>query len=46
MLNQPTIEKLQAMKLYGMTEEFRIQFEDPTVAVRAKYAQPASLGGV
>jgi DNA replication protein DnaC len=27
MLNQPTIEKLQAMKLYGMAEAFREQFE-------------------
>ena len=27
MLNQPTIEKLQAMKLHGMAEAFREQFE-------------------
>ena len=27
MLNQPTIEKLQAMKLYGMADAFREQIE-------------------
>src|SRR5450631_2366124 len=27
MLNQPTMEKLRAMKLYGMAEAFREQYE-------------------
>jgi hypothetical protein len=27
MLNQPTIEKLQTMKLYGMADAFREQME-------------------
>ena len=27
MLNQPTLEKLQAMKLHGMAEAFRAQLE-------------------
>ena len=30
MLNQPTLEKLQAMKLHGMAESFREQIEEPT----------------
>jgi DNA replication protein DnaC len=29
MLNQPTIEKLHAMKLYGMADAFRAQLESP-----------------
>src|SRR5688572_17178342 len=29
MLNQPTIEKLQAMKLHGMADAFRQQIETP-----------------
>jgi len=29
MLNQPTIEKLHAMKLYGMADAFRAQLETP-----------------
>ena len=29
MLNQPTIEKLQAMKLHGMADAFRQQIEMP-----------------
>jgi DNA replication protein DnaC len=29
MLNQPTIEKLQAMKLHGMVDAFRQQIEAP-----------------
>jgi DNA replication protein DnaC len=29
MLNQPTIEKLHAMKLYGMADSFRAQLETP-----------------
>ena len=29
MLNQPTIEKLQAMKLHGMAEAFQEQIEIP-----------------
>ena len=29
MLNQPTIEKLQAMKLHGMVDAFRQQIETP-----------------
>ena len=29
MLNQPTIEKLNAMKLHGMAEAFRAQLESP-----------------
>ena len=28
MLNQPTIEKLNTMKLHGMAEAFRAQLED------------------
>ena len=27
MLNQPTIEKLQTLKLYGMADAFRAQLE-------------------
>jgi hypothetical protein len=27
MLNQPTLEKLQSMKLYGMVDAFRLQLE-------------------
>lgn len=30
MLNQPTIQKLQAMKLYGMADAFREQIETPS----------------
>ena len=29
MLNQPTIEKLHAMKLYGMADAFRTHLETP-----------------
>jgi IstB-like ATP binding protein len=29
MLNQPTIEKLQSMKLHGMAQAFREQLESP-----------------
>src|SRR6266536_2459068 len=32
MLNQPTIEKLQTMKLHGMSEAFRAQLETPDVS--------------
>jgi len=32
MLNQPTIEKLQNMKLYGMADAFRAQLETPDIA--------------
>jgi hypothetical protein len=30
-MNQPTIEKLHAMKLYGMVEAFRTQLETPNL---------------
>ena len=32
MLNQPTIEKLNAMKLHGMAEAFRAQLESPSAS--------------
>ena len=35
MLNQPTIEKLQAMKLHGMADAFRQQIETPDPASSA-----------
>jgi DNA replication protein DnaC len=32
MLNQPTLEKLHTMKLFGMAEAFRVQMETPDVS--------------
>jgi hypothetical protein len=36
MLNQPTLEKLQTMKLHGMAEAFRAQLESRGAVCHAR----------
>jgi hypothetical protein len=42
MLNQPTLEKLQTMKLHGMADAFRAQLENPFWCISEPFQQLAA----